>query len=307
MPFAVLLLTLIAFMHVWRTGGASKSSRLPTDTAAKADDVDFIVLFTLLAALGCYKSAVRPENIHMLLAIIPAGLVMAVLADRAWTIGGRARIFAGLAFTTGFVPAGLAAGVVLTRFALQPDTVLAGHILGMSQSRTPATPETLCPMPARVRGGILPAHYVAASRYLLRHTSAHEPIFVGLSRHDKTVANAVVLYFAAERQPGTRWHQFDPGLQTRADIQQSMIADLQRNQVRWVVRDRSFEDMQEPNGSSRSSGVLLLDRWLDANYRAVAHLPNLEIWLANSVAPPPYLNDPCMPHPVTSAYPPSAY
>jgi hypothetical protein len=65
-----------------------------------------------------------------------------------------------------------------------------------------------------------------------------------------------------------------------------MIADLQRNRVRWVVRDSGFDNFVEPNGSSRSSGVFLLDHYLADRFRPVARTGTLSIWLAKGVAAP---------------------
>jgi hypothetical protein len=126
--------------------------------------------------------------------------------------------------------------------------------------------------------------YSRVATYLRAHTQPDERIFVGLDRHDKILLNPVALYFAVGRLPGTHWHHFDPGLQTRADIQAAIISDLQRNRVRWVVRDASFDKVDEPNGSAHSSGVTLLDRYLDANYREVAASGEVAIWVANETS-----------------------
>ena len=49
--------------------------------------------------------------------------------------------------------------------------------------------------------------------------------------------------------------------------------------MRWVVRDGSFDEVNEPNGSAQSSGITLLDRYLDTNYRPVASSGKVAIWL----------------------------
>jgi hypothetical protein len=55
--------------------------------------------------------------------------------------------------------------------------------------------------------------------------------------------------------------------------------------VRWVVRDANFDEVNEPNGSAKSSGITLLDRYLDTNYRQVASSGKVAIWLANGETP----------------------
>ena len=153
----------------------------------------------------------------------------------------------------------------------------------------PADAQKICEAgPASGIAKLSPA-YSRVATYLAARTWPDERIFVALDRHDKIYANPVALYFAAGRLPGTHWHQFDPGLQTRADIQTAIIGDLQRNRVRWVVRDASFNNVNEPNGSARSSGITLLDRYLDKNYRLVASSGKLAIWLANGkLRSPPF-------------------
>lgn len=106
--------------------------------------------------------------------------------------------------------------------------------------------------------------------FIAAHARPGEPVFVGAGRHDKLFVNDMALYFASARRPGTRWYHFDPGLQTRADIQLQIIGDLDRNGVRWVVQDSSADHVMEPNASSVSSGVFLLDRYLRQAFTPVA-------------------------------------
>jgi hypothetical protein len=91
------------------------------------------------------------------------------------------------------------------------------------------------------------------------------PIFVAGDRHDRVVANAVGIYFLSGRQSGTYFAQFDPGITTTESTQRRIIADLKKNDVKTVfVMHMSWPD--EPNLSSKSSGVRLLDGFLSDNY-----------------------------------------
>jgi hypothetical protein len=107
-------------------------------------------------------------------------------------------------------------------------------------------------------------------RYVQEHTSPGEPIFVGLPRHDVIVTNDVLLYFAVARPPATHWYHFDPGLQTSLKIQQDMVAELQRVRPAYAVIETFPARPPEPNGSSVSSGVTLLDQDLRRSYELVA-------------------------------------
>jgi hypothetical protein len=143
----------------------------------------------------------------------------------------------------------------------------------------------------------LPPDYARVANYLAAHAKPDERILVGLDRHDRIFENPMSLYFAAGRLPGTHWRQYDPGVQTRADIQAAIIADLKRNRVRWIVRDANFDENQVRTWCPAcvlSSGVTLLDRYLDENYRPVAASGKVSIWLENGETPGPAKpSDPC--------------
>jgi L-lactate utilization protein LutB len=77
-------------------------------------------------------------------------------------------------------------------------------------------------------------------------------------------------YFVSKRSSVTKWHQFDPGVQTTREIQSEIVTELQANRARYVVLTSEWDDWMEPNESARSSGVRLLDQYIRANYRIVA-------------------------------------
>ena len=78
--------------------------------------------------------------------------------------------------------------------------------------------------------------------------------------------NSVSIYFESNRLPGTHWFQYDPGVQTRKDIQLEMISELRTGNVPLIVRDPSNDDILEPNKSSISSGNMYLDEYISQNY-----------------------------------------
>jgi hypothetical protein len=183
----------------------------------------------------------------------------------------------------------VSAGAIAARELMQsiavPERSFAGWLLLRAGLVNDAADRGTCRNIPNSTIGRLRSDYVRVANYLATHTRADERILVGLDRHDKIFLNPVTLYFAVDRLPGTHWHQFDPGLQTRADIQADIIADLQRNAVRWVVRDASFGNINEPNESAQSSGVTLLDEYLQRHYRVVASAGLVEVWLSNPDRP----------------------
>ena len=95
-----------------------------------------------------------------------------------------------------------------------------------------------------------------------------DPIFVGLERHDRLKGNNILFYFQTGRRPATKWYLYDPGLQTTEVIQTEMIRELQTVKPRYVVLF-PVDDFSEPNESSISSGVLLLDNFIRTKYKEV--------------------------------------
>ena len=52
-------------------------------------------------------------------------------------------------------------------------------------------------------------------------------------------------------------------------MQVAIIGDLERTGTRYVLLSRAYEGVREPNLSSVSSGVTLLDDYLAARFRVV--------------------------------------
>jgi hypothetical protein len=117
----------------------------------------------------------------------------------------------------------------------------------------------------------------AALRFVESNSSAKDRLFVGLTRHDKIVLNDVSAYFMAWRMPATKWHQFDPGLQTSARIQEEIVRDLEDSKPRLVWVESSFDWIVEPNESARSSGITLLDDYLRNTYVPAATFGSIQI------------------------------
>jgi hypothetical protein len=102
------------------------------------------------------------------------------------------------------------------------------------------------------------------------------PIFVATERHDRTLANAVVLYFLTGRPAGTYFHDFVPGVTTTLEVQKRIVADLTRNRVRTVVIVK-MPLLDEPNRSRVSSGVFVLDEYLRSKFSPVRETETYKI------------------------------
>ena len=251
-----------------------RESRQDRASPAKASDrlVDLIV-FGSAAAAFLVKGVVRVSAIHMILAAVPSLVIVAMIVDR-WSraVGGRRH--AGWALATFVIISGLGVAVVeLPQLGTARDRTLAGWLVENGHAGDGCAP-------------LLSEPYARVADYIMTHSAPDERIFVATGRHDKIFVNAVALYFAANRLPATHWHHFDPGLQTRADVQKEIIAELQQGKVRWIVRDHTFDAVVEPNESARSSNVTLLDEYLSKAYRPVFSAGQVEVLLEAGESPP---------------------
>lgn len=108
---------------------------------------------------------------------------------------------------------------------------------------------------------------LAAVRFLRGHAGPGEMVFSGCTQHRRVWANELDLYFLADRRSGTKYAQFDPGIQDSLAVQRRIAADLDRHRVRAVVL-ATCERVEEPNASAeRGSGWL--DAWLAREFRVV--------------------------------------
>jgi hypothetical protein len=114
--------------------------------------------------------------------------------------------------------------------------------------------------------------------FIESHTSPDQRLYVGLTRHDKIFAADNITYFATQRLPATRWSELDPDLESRYDIQTQMVDEFERNAPPYIVLDSEFAREHEPNDSSRSSGVTLLDDYIRDKYQQVASFGLMSVW-----------------------------
>jgi hypothetical protein len=101
--------------------------------------------------------------------------------------------------------------------------------------------------------------------FVQENTEPGAPIYVGLSDHQWTHSNDMDLYFLSDRVGATRYMQFDPNLTNREDVQERMIADLERTRPRVAILSTAPQRRDEPN-ESQNAGASLLDDYLYRHY-----------------------------------------
>jgi hypothetical protein len=229
-------------------------------------------VLVLLTSLFFVKGLVRVSPEQMVQAVLLAFVLwMAILAEWA-NLTIVARIAA--AVTTVWI-----AGCLLAASHAYYRNVHQ-NITRLHRSDGDQSFASLCHPPtgmSRAKCFSLPADELKAMAFVQQHTKPDDRIFVGNDRHDKLLDDDITFYFVSQRDAATRWYQFDPGVETTEPIQRQMIADLDRNHAVVVVREQGFSDSHEPNASSLSTGVTLLDRYIDANYQRSAAFDRISV------------------------------
>jgi hypothetical protein len=286
LPVLVALLCVYTLAVTWKPGRDRPSV---TNAVIKIEDFrGFLILFGLLGTVFYFKGIVRISVPQMLLSIVPTVVTLAVLYD--FTSHKQRSLHCVVQWT-------MALSIfAATWSALKEVRVLyLSHESVLQEVLSPPGPESIkmetdwCGVRNRLHTALCflvdPGHALAIS-YVTAHTDPSERIFVGLSRHDRIVSNDLLTYFVSDRLPATRWAHFDPDLQTRADIQTEMIQELDRQAVRYIVLESQYDASVEVwNGSSRSSGVTLLDDSIRRNYRQVKTFGAISVWLRKGAQP----------------------
>lgn len=133
----------------------------------------------------------------------------------------------------------------------------------------------------RASGILIPAEDGASGlaesiQYIQRQTSPDQFIYVGNRRHDLIGVNNGIFYFLSDRASATRYIDLLPGVATTARVQSEIINDLKSHNVSYVVLC-TMPLPHEPNKSSVSSGITILDDFIRNNYQSVAEFGSYSI------------------------------
>jgi hypothetical protein len=242
-------------LAIFAAGAAWSLAHLRARGRNAAEDVRTLRVLALVI-LGVFSfnlARVRADMIHGMGMLLISYAVAAALVASAWASRRPWRI-----------PAAAAIAVVGWVSISTPLYQLSTYVRG----RAPVTPCRSCG-----------ADREAAGAYLNSVVPPGGRIYVGCGRHDIVFANEPILYHLAHRLPGVKYHVLDPGVATTLEAQREMVAGLERHGVQWLVLSIAFDEFREPNLSSVSSGVTVLDDYIRAHYRVDRTFgPNLTVW-----------------------------
>jgi hypothetical protein len=234
-----------------------------------------LVIFGLLAAVMYLKGFVRVSLTQMYLSIVPSLVLIAVLFGHRQTLPRLGRISVMFLACLSGVAATSAALHAVKGFYLGHVSVLSfpaqstPEIQAWCNYRNPLT-RGFCFYPEQERRQTI--------EFIDRHTTPEQTLYVGVTKHDRIFANDNITYFATQRLPATHWSHFDPFLQNSKEVQAEMIHELQVNSPPYVVLDSEFDQIHEPNDSSTSTRITMLDEYIRSAYQPAQSFGRLSIW-----------------------------
>jgi hypothetical protein len=252
---------------------ARRRDRQAGGVAAAQGDLVFLVLgLVTLTAVFFAKGWVHVSVNHMAMAIVSSVALAAVVARPIWERGLAGRLVIGAALSPVAVFALVWLCTDLAEAARNLAWVANPASWELSDSGVPPAAGS-CRMPAGLERlacfRIDPAE-IETAEYVQRRTGADDPVFVGLSRHDKIFVSDILFYFAVNRPSVTKWYEYNSGLTTTQPIQREMISEIERARPKLIVIEDIWADWREPNESANSSGVTLLDDYLRRGFEPVA-------------------------------------
>jgi Dolichyl-phosphate-mannose-protein mannosyltransferase len=145
------------------------------------------------------------------------------------------------------------------------------------RKRLPAAPAYAHGL-ARAAGVALPQDQAAAIRAVQVLTAPDDFVFVGNGRHDRSVGNDAIFSFLAGRRSPTYYHNMLPGLTTSADVQRTIVSELQACDVRHLVLWTPPARRAEPNASSLA-GSAVLDDYIRRTYLPFSTIGQYQVWV----------------------------
>ena len=113
-------------------------------------------------------------------------------------------------------------------------------------------------------------NYQKAVDYIQKAVPENEPIFVASARDDRICSADPLFYFLSDRPPATKYYEFYRGHATQDEIQKSVVEDLEKNKVHYILKRQTLDQVcSEPNLSSKTDGSKRLDQYIQAYYEPV--------------------------------------
>jgi hypothetical protein len=240
----------------------------------------FLIVFGFLALAMYFKGFVRVSLIHLYLSIIPSLLLLAILVEHRPKFP-RAVRFSVTCLACLFVSSAVYSARREAKNLHSQHFSLADRIFLSGRRTLPEARVEWCKTTSPLTAGICffpDDSQIQTIEFIASHTIPGQRLFVGLTSHDRIFENDNLIYFATQRLPATKWSELDPNVQNRYDVQAEMVHELDSTAPPYIVRDSEFDLVREPNDSSKSSGVTLLDEYLCGEYQQIETFGEMSVW-----------------------------
>jgi hypothetical protein len=219
--------------------------------------------------LGFNQVRVRPSNEHALAFFLPCLILLAVVYARAGELGpAPRRMMRGLAV------------FFLLATAIQPLVEYRKLLRDLPREVARAS-VTRSSLPAAWPAHLREDQARAVTEVRLR-TAPGEPIYVGLVDHALVFVNDASFYFLASRPCPSRFDELHPGVIERPEVQDEIVAELERARVRCVV----LVDLPTGDVHRRRPGIPgtagRLDAWIRERFRRVWREGQYQVWWRRS-------------------------
>ncbi len=132
----------------------------------------------------------------------------------------------------------------------------------------------------RIKFAHVPNELMQTLLFIKDHTAPADYIFVGVENHDQFILNDTALYFLAARNYGTKYHEFSPGIVTTQPVQEEIVAELKKNNVKLIIL--APRHWYEPNQSNIDHKIDILDQYIQNNYTPIKQFGSYQILLLNT-------------------------
>lgn len=126
------------------------------------------------------------------------------------------------------------------------------------------------------------ARYQDAVRFVQARVGKDEKIFVGNTRHDTINVNDALFYFLSERESATKYSELHRAVASQSACQSEIVHDIRAHDVKCIVL-RADTARPEPNASSVSSGVHILDDYILDRFVPIARFGDHTVWTRKDI------------------------
>jgi hypothetical protein len=118
---------------------------------------------------------------------------------------------------------------------------------------------------------------LTALQYVHQRTAKDDYVYIGVTDHSQIYVSNLKPYWELGRKIGVTNYPLEPGFSTERRVQENMIAQLQANNVRWIVLWQQPEAEVDFAGRNYI-GSDLLDRYIQKNYSLFRKIGDYEIY-----------------------------